>query len=136
MAAVRIEASVLQEICHHAQAHAPLECCGLLSGDSDVITKAHPFRNVLRSSVRFEMDPRDLFHFFKELRSSNSRHLGIYHSHPASEAYPSETDISESYYPDCSYFIISLRGSESPKARAFLIKAAAVEELEILTIES
>ena len=136
MTSVKIEASVLQEVCHHAQADAPLECCGLLSGDSDIITKAHPLRNLLQSSARFEIDPRDLFHFFKELRSSNSRHLGIYHSHPASEAYPSETDISESYYPDCSYFIISLRGSESPKARAFLIKAAAVEELEILTIES
>jgi proteasome lid subunit RPN8/RPN11 len=27
------------------------------------------------------------------------RHLGIYHSHPASEAYPSKTDVDESYYP-------------------------------------
>jgi proteasome lid subunit RPN8/RPN11 len=103
-------------------------------GQGDVITVHQPMKNVLESNVRYAMDTRELFQFFKNLRAGNQRHLGIYHSHPASEAYPSETDVRESFYPDCAYFIVSLRNSGSPQVRAFQIANADVAELEIIEV--
>lgn len=131
MPTVHIERAVFEALQHHAQAESPLECCGLLSGERDVVTQSHPMRNILKSETRYEMDPRDLFQFFKKLRAAQRKHLGIYHSHPHSEAYPSRTDVQESFYPDCVYFIVSLKGGR-PQTRAFKIIEQSIQELEIL----
>ena len=134
MATIQIKKPVLEAVVRHAQEEAPLECCGLLMGPGDIITVHQPMKNALESTVRYAMDTRELFQFFKNLRAANQRHLGIYHSHPASEAYPSETDVRESFYPDCAYFIVSLRNSGSPQVRAFQIANADVVELQIIEV--
>lgn len=135
MRPVRIKKGLLENIIQHAKEEAPLECCGLLSGQDDVASQMQRMSNKLRSAVRFEMDPKELFHFFRRLRATRQTHLGIYHSHPSSRAYPSETDVQESLYPDCSYFIVSLMNLHSPQVRAFQIKEGKVVELEIFEIE-
>ncbi len=135
MDVVRIKKPVLQAIINHALVQAPLECCGLLAGETELITHHRPMNNLLHSPVRYAMDPRELFQFFKDLRASNERHLGIYHSHPSSEARPSRIDIEESFYPDCAYLIISLAEPHSPQVRAFQIQNGAVAELEMIEFE-
>ena len=135
MATVQIKSKILEAIIRQAKEEAPRECCGLLMGQGEVITHHQPMKNALESSVRYAMEPRELFQFFKDLRAANQKHLGIYHSHPASEAYPSETDVRESFYPDCAYFIVSLKNSGSPQVRAFRIVNAVVEELEIIEVD-
>ena len=125
---VKIIPAVQEEILQHAREESPRECCGLLSGEREIITRLHRMRNILRSEVRYAMDPTDLFHFFKELRYCGYRHLRIYHSHPMSEAYPSATDIEQAFYPNCSYFIASLNCNCLPSLRAFTITGQAVME--------
>jgi [CysO sulfur-carrier protein]-S-L-cysteine hydrolase len=132
---VQVKKSVLNQIIQHAQSESPLECCGLLSGRRQVINDLHQMSNHARSAVRFEMDPLELFLFFRELRATENDHLGIYHSHPATEAYPSASDIRESFYPDCSYFIISLKDPRAPQIRAFRIEDNKVQGLEISEVE-
>ena len=119
----------------HAQSESPLECCGLLSGRSQVISDLHKMGNHAQSTVRFEMDPLELFQVFRKLRAAKIVHLGIYHSHPSTEAYPSATDIQESFYPDCSYFIVSLKDPRAPQIRAFQIEDKKVRGLEIGELE-
>ena len=134
MATIQIKSDTLEAMIRQAKEESPRECCGLLMGDGEVITQHRPMKNVLESSVRYAIEPRELFQFFKNLRAANQKHLGIFHSHPASEAYPSETDVRESFYPDCAYFIISLKDSASPQVRAFRIVNAVVQELEIIEV--
>jgi proteasome lid subunit RPN8/RPN11 len=81
------------------------------------------------------MDARELFQFFKNLRTANQKHLGTYHSHPLSDAYPSETDVRESFYPDCVYFIVSLKNPSSPLVRAFRLPGDGAEELAINAVD-
>ncbi len=71
-----------------------------------------------------------------ELAESRGDDLSIvYHSHPATEAYPSQTDINianelAGWFPSGIWVITSLAGDE-PVMRAFRIEANAVEELEL-----
>ena len=132
MATVQIKREILEAIVRHAEEEAPRECCGLLMGQGEIITHHRPMKNVLASNVRYEMEAQALFQFFKDLRAANQKHLGIYHSHPVSEAYPSETDVRESFYPDCAYFIVSLKNPGSPLVRAFRLLSDGVEELAII----
>jgi len=135
MATVQINREILEAIIRQAKEEAPRECCGLLMGEGDVITHHRPMKNSLESTVRYEMEPRELFQFFKNLRAANQKHLGIYHSHPVSDAYPSETDIRESFYPDCAYFIVSLKDSRAPLVRAFRLLSDGAEELAITEVD-
>jgi len=135
MAAIRIKKDILEAMVRHAKEESPRECCGLLTGEDATVTHYQPMKNVLESNVRYEMDAWALLEFFKGLRVSKLKHLGIYHSHPASEAYPSETDVRESFYPECSYFIFSLKNADSPQVRAFQISAADIAELAIIGVD-
>lgn len=75
-----------------AAAH-PWECCGILTGDDDLITRALPARNVHPDPARqFEIDPRALIDAFKAERAGGLAVLGYYHSHPDGAARPSATD--------------------------------------------
>ena len=135
MEQVAIKREILEVMVQHAREDAPLECCGLLMGASETITHQRRMVNVLQSPNRYSIDPQALFDFFRDLRSLQLRHLGIYHSHPASEAYPSKTDVDESYYPDCTYFIVSLKDVQSPSVRAFSIAHRSIQERELQMID-
>ena len=135
MEQVAIKKEILEAIVQHAREEAPLECCGLLMGASEMITHQRRMVNVLQSPNRYSIDPQALFDFFRDLRSLQLRHLGIYHSHPASEAYPSKTDVDESYYSDCTYFIVSLKDVQSPSIRAFKLAHRSIQEKELQVID-
>lgn len=125
---VEIEVDVIDQMTEHALIEFPLECCGLLMGNSQKITQIWKMKNAAMSPIRYEIEPKDLLIFSKYLRQFKLKHLGIYHSHPSSEAYPSETDTAEAYYPDCTHFIISLLRSKDPNVRAFTIIKEIVQE--------
>ena len=131
MPCVHIKGEIAELILEHARLESPLECCGLLMGKGEQITHMSKMRNVVQSPVRYEMSPKELFKFFKDLQTLGLCHLGIYHSHPTSQSYPSPTDITEAYYPDCTYFIASLLIRENPMLRAFSIINGIVEEKRI-----
>ena len=128
---VQVQAAIIDSMVEHAQLEAPLECCGLLMGQCGRITRLRRMRNLAQSPIRYEMAPGELFQFFKDLRGSGLHHLGIYHSHPSSEAYPSATDVAQAFYPDCTYFILSLRVPGAPSVRAFSITEGVVAERSI-----
>jgi proteasome lid subunit RPN8/RPN11 len=127
---VRIVRAVLGAIVAHARADAPLECCGLLIGSGDLIDESHPVENVRRSRVAFEVDPAGHFAAIRKARASNRSVLGAYHSHPASPAIPSETDIREANDPQFLHVIVSLAMHE-PQIRAYWISGRQVIEVKL-----
>ncbi len=122
---------VYDSIVAHARREAPREACGLLSG-VDAITEIQELQNVEQESpeTRYVLDPTEQFTAFRRLQDSNQKLLGIYHSHPASPAYPSATDIRLAFYPEAVYFICSLAEAE-PVLRAFRIVEGEISEVEI-----
>jgi proteasome lid subunit RPN8/RPN11 len=131
---VRIVRSVLEEISAQAAQTPEMECCGLLGGRDGVITRIYPAENALASPKAYEIAPRDLFRILRQMREEGVRMMGIYHSHPRGENYPSETDITRAYYPEAVYFIASPGPASSRGAnttRAFQICDRGVVELEL-----
>jgi proteasome lid subunit RPN8/RPN11 len=77
------------------------------------------------------MDDEELFAVLKELDDRGEDPLVIYHSHPASPAYPSETDVEMAFYPESFYVICSLENPQEPYIRAFTIIDEQISEAAI-----
>ena len=76
-------------------------------------------RNIAEERIEnYEVDPETLLRQF-DFEDAGDEMMGIYHSHPVSEAYPSATDAWNAHYPDSIYFICSLEDDEAPIIRAF-----------------
>jgi proteasome lid subunit RPN8/RPN11 len=115
----------------HAQADAPLECCGLLVGRGDTIEECVPTVNVRHSESAYQVDPAVHFATLRRVRETDHRIVGAYHSHPRSAALPSATDVAEAYDPDLIYVIVSLADSGGPAVRAYSIRDGACAEITL-----
>ena len=125
---VRLPRAIRDEMIAHALEGRPNEVCGLLAGREDRINRSYRARNKERSPVRYEIEPTDLLRIFREIDDADLEHIGIYHSHTHTQAYPSATDIRLAYYPDALYFIVSLMDERTPQVRAFRIVDGRVSE--------
>jgi proteasome lid subunit RPN8/RPN11 len=139
----KIVHTVCDSIIVHAREEAPHECCGLLAGkeETGIISKTYPIANLPSDdprivdldvpadrSLRYMMDPEAQFDAVREMRNNGLLLMGIYHSHTHSVAYPSETDVRLAFYPELTYFIVSLVKGK-PDLRAFrIVEEEIVEE--------
>lgn len=117
-----------------AQAHAeaPNECCGVLLGRGDDVQEVFPGRNVDESPRTYLMDPQDQLRAFRTMDERGWELIGIYHSHPLTEAYPSKTDVARALYPDARYVIVSLHAPARPEIRAFRILDGQISEEDVI----
>ncbi|MDP2949158.1 MAG: M67 family metallopeptidase [Chloroflexota bacterium] len=130
-----IEKHYLEEMIAHARQETPNECCGVLAGRDGRVLKLYRATNAEQSPYRYEVDSRDLFRIHRECEDSDWQFLGIYHSHTASEAYPSPTDVRLALWPESLYFLVSLRDPQNPVVRAFRILDGRVSEEELQVVE-
>jgi proteasome lid subunit RPN8/RPN11 len=105
----------------HCQRGYPLEACGILSGKQERVEKVYPMRNADKSAVSYCMDPKELLQVTKALRQEGKEMIGIFHSHVASEGYPSKTDVNLAFYPGATYVIISLKDRKRPVVKGYRI---------------
>ncbi len=130
---VHLPSSYLRQIVEHAREGKPNEVCGLIAGRDGYPVKIYrTTNNDPMPRVRYNVEPRELLEVLREIEDKGWNLLAIYHSHPESEAYPSGTDVSLSYYPDAVYFITSLSDEQSPVVRAFRIVDRQITELELV----
>ena len=121
----------------HARADHPDEACGVIAGpaNSDNPQRFIPMINAARSPTFYEFDSADLLTLYKDMDSKNEDPVVIYHSHTATEAYPSRTDISYASEPFAHYVLISTRetgNQDGPyELRSFRIVDGVVTEEEI-----
>jgi proteasome lid subunit RPN8/RPN11 len=131
-APIRIRREVLTKLIEEARGDPAIECCGLLAGTAGVITDLLPARNALASPTAYEIAPQELFRLFRQMRERGLDHLGIYHSHPATDNAPSPSDIARAYYPEAAYLIVSPRPDAPRPIRAFEVRNGSASELEIV----
>jgi len=130
---IRIPKTIYQEMLNHARREWPLECCGILGGKEKTVEKAFELQNAEESSVLYSMSPQDQLKVFEEMGKKSMEMIAIYHSHPHTIPFPSETDVRLAFYPDVSSIIISLKEGD-PFVKAFQIGKEAIylEEIEVI----
>jgi [CysO sulfur-carrier protein]-S-L-cysteine hydrolase len=145
---MKLPKEVYEQLLEHAREDAPNECCGLLGGKDGVPATVYRARNAEASPLRYNLDPSDQIRIYGEMEERGEEMAAIYHSHTASPAYPSQTDINlalmdrredgkvvgkEPVFPGVVYLIASLAEGEKP-LRGFEIDEGGVREVE-LTVE-
>jgi proteasome lid subunit RPN8/RPN11 len=78
-------------------------------------------KNAEDSPIGYSLDPMEQLQVEKRMRNQRQKMLGVYHSHTASEAYPSSVDVSLAISADISYVLVSLKNVEKPVIKSFRI---------------
>ncbi len=106
-----IDRAIRDAIVDHARRDHPDEACGVVAGPegTDRPTRFVPMLNAARSPTFYEFDSSDLLQLYKEMDARDEAPVVIYHSHTATEAYPSRTDVSYASEPDAHYVLVSTR---------------------------
>ncbi len=127
----------LDEIVAHAREDHPDEACGVIVGPagSDRPERLVRMINADRSPTFFRFDPGEQLQLYRAMDDADEEIVVVYHSHTATEAYPSRTDISYAAEPQAHYLLVSTAESgshEGPvEVRSYRIVDGAVEEEEI-----
>jgi proteasome lid subunit RPN8/RPN11 len=134
---LRIDQDIYDAIVAHAKKDHPDEACGVVAGPegSDRPERFVPMVNAAGSPTFYEFDSHDLLALYKEMDDRDEVPVVIYHSHTATEAYPSRTDIGLAMEPDAHYVLVSTRehgNSDGPvEFRSYKIVNGVVTEEEV-----
>ncbi|MFD3520534.1 Mov34/MPN/PAD-1 family protein [Streptomyces sp. NPDC058653] len=134
-----ITQALYDQIVAHARADHPDEACGLIAGpeDSDRPERFIPMRNAARSPTYYEWDGDEHNQVDKEMRRREEDVIVVYHSHTATEAYPSRTDIDRAVEPFAHYVLVSTADTDDMgpfQFRSFRIVDGTVTEEEVTVV--
>ncbi len=76
----------------HAENEKPNESCAILFGKDNLVSEIFLTKNIEESSVNFTISNEQLIEGYKIAEEKKVEVIGIFHSHPISDAYPSNTD--------------------------------------------
>lgn len=140
----RIPQAIVDEMVAHAREDLPNEACGMVHAKDGEIVAVHRVKNGAASPYRYEMDPLQMMRLERRRDDEGETLFAIYHSHVASQAYPSPTDVrmaffppgeldQEPMFPGTYYILVSLEHDE-PSVRAFHIRRGGVIEEEPIEV--
>ena len=137
-----IDQTIVDAIVAHARRDHPDEACGVVAGPigADLPTRLIPMDNAARSMTFYEFDSLEQLRVWREMDDNDEEPVVIYHSHTATEAYPSRTDIGLASEPNAHYVLVSTRehgNSEGPvEFRSYRIVDGDVTEEDVDIEES
>jgi proteasome lid subunit RPN8/RPN11 len=132
-AMLTIGRALADKIIAHARADHPDEACGVVAGAAgeDHPARVIPMTNAERSPTFYRFDSMEQLKVWREMDDRDEEPVVIYHSHTATEAYPSRTDISYAMEPGAHYVLVSTRDPDVTEFRSFRIVSGEVTEEEV-----
>ncbi|CAO5163979.1 CysO-cysteine peptidase [Frankia sp. AiPs1] len=127
---LRIDRACYEAIVAHARRDHPDEACGVVAGalGSGRPERFIPMENAQRSPTYYEFDAAEKLKVFREMDDRDEEPVVIYHSHTATEAYPSRTDVAQASIPEAHYVLASTREPDRTEFRSFRILDGVVTE--------
>ena len=128
-----ISRALRAQILAHARADHPDEACGVIAGPagSDHPERFIPMANAERSPTFYRFDSMEQLAVWRQMDERDEEPVVIYHSHTATEAYPSRTDIAYASEPGAHYVLVSTREPDVAEFRSFRIADGAVTEEDV-----
>lgn len=134
-----LSADLRATIIAHLRDHLPHEAVGLLaiesgpgSGNGRAVA-FYPGTNIDASPTRYTMEPAEVIAALQDIERNGWRLGAIVHSHPATPAVPSETDLREANYPE-SLLVIVTWHDDRAEMRAWQIVAGADVEARAIEV--
>ncbi|MCH5645444.1 MULTISPECIES: Mov34/MPN/PAD-1 family protein [unclassified Gordonia (in: high G+C Gram-positive bacteria)] len=127
---LRIGQDLVDAMVEHARADHPDEACGVIAGPegSDTPQRFIAMVNAERSPTFYRFDSGEQLKVWREMDRQDEEPIVIYHSHTATEAYPSRTDISYASEPNAHYVLVSTREPDTAEVRSYRIVDGVVTE--------
>jgi [CysO sulfur-carrier protein]-S-L-cysteine hydrolase len=127
-----------EAIVTHARRDHPDEACGIVAGSvgSDRPQRFVPMANAERSPTFYRFDPREQLALWREMDDRDEEPVVIYHSHTATEAYPSRTDVKYAAEPGAHYVLVSTRDPQEVEFRSYRITEGVVTEEEVQVVSA
>jgi proteasome lid subunit RPN8/RPN11 len=91
--------------------------------------------NAARSPTFYEFDSTEQFQVWKQMDERDEEPVVIYHSHTATEAYPSRTDISYANEPGAHYVLVCTADPQTAEFRSYRIADGQVTEEPVTVVE-
>ena len=135
-----IRQDLIDSMVANSRADHPDEACGVIAGPegSDSPERFIPMLNAARSPTFYEFDSMDLLRLYREMDDNREVPVVVYHSHTATEAYPSRTDVSYASEPEAHYVLVSTRETghvDGPyELRSYRIIDGVVTEEEVTVV--
>jgi [CysO sulfur-carrier protein]-S-L-cysteine hydrolase len=132
-----ISRELYERIVAHAHADHPDEACGVLAGPagSDRPERFIAMTNAERSPTFYRFDSAEQFRVWRQMDERDEEPVVIYHSHTATEAYPSRTDIALAAEPGAHYVLVSTRDPQTTEFRSYRIRDNEVTEEPVTVVE-
>jgi len=133
-----LDQQIAAAVVAHARRDHPDEACGVVAGPagSDRAVRHVPMLNAAMSPTFYEFDSGELLRLYQEMDARDEEPVVIYHSHTATEAYPSRTDIDLAQEPGAHYVLVSTadgahEGEDLLPLRSFRIVDGVVTEEDV-----
>jgi proteasome lid subunit RPN8/RPN11 len=132
-----ISRELRDQIVAHARRDHPDEACGVLAGPAgrDRPERFIAMINAERSPTFYRFDSAEQFRVWRDMEDNDEEPVVIYHSHTATEAYPSRTDISYASEPGAHYVLVSTRDTDTTEFRSYRIADGRVTEEPVTVVE-
>lgn len=133
-----LDQAIRDAIVAHARADHPDEACGIVAGPigSDRAVRFVPMTNAERSPTFYRFDSQEQLRVWREMDDRDEEPVVIYHSHTATEAYPSRTDVSLAQEPNAHYLLVSTRSPDDLEMRSYRIVDGTVTEEELRVVQA
>jgi [CysO sulfur-carrier protein]-S-L-cysteine hydrolase len=127
-----ISANTLQQILDHTRQEYPYEACGLVGGRNSTAEIVVPIPNAsLTPRTTFEMERQAMVDAIIQFQRNGQEVVAIYHSHPDGKAEPSTTDITQAYWPDVVWLLVSVDSAQQTDVTPWTIRNGRAEPAEM-----
>ncbi len=133
-----IHREIADAIVAHARRDHPDEACGIVAGPvgSDRAERHVPMDNAERSATFYRFDSMEQLRVYREMDDRDEEPVVIYHSHTATEAYPSRTDVKLAAEPGAHYVLVSTRDPETAEFRSYRIVEGEITEEPVHVVDA
>jgi len=116
--------SIKKILTNHAENENPNESCAILYGNDETVSEVFLTKNIEESPVNFTISNEQLIEGYKIAEEKKLPVIGIFHSHPNSEAYPSSTDKKFMHSNPVAWIIYS---GVNKNFKAYVLESDVVE---------
>lgn len=121
---IRLAESDKTILSEYSENQKPNESCAILFGKNNQVLDLFLTENIENSPVNFTISSKQLIEAYKMAEEKKMEVVGIFHSHPDSDAYPSNTDKKFMQINPVAWVIYS---GINKNFRAYLLESDIVE---------